>query len=148
MSLESKIEALTASINNLINVLSNTTVSVPVAAPTINAAAVQAPGVPTPVAAIEVPVAPVAAPAAAPVMPAPPSFIAPTPAPVAAPAAAPFSDANGMMQYVMASYQTLGQEKGAQIQTILGQLGCGNINEVKPEQYGALYQAVEALKAA
>jgi predicted amino acid racemase len=51
------------------------------------------------------------------------------------------------MQYVMAAYQAMGPVKGANIQGILTNMGCTNINEVKPEQYGQLYSAVEQLKA-
>jgi hypothetical protein len=42
----------------------------------------------------------------------------------------------------------MGPQKGAQIQQVLLQMGCQSINEVKPEQYAALYAGVEALKAA
>jgi hypothetical protein len=62
--------------------------------------------------------------------------------------AAPFTDAQGMMAYVMDSYKTLGAQKGAQIQGVLTGLGYSNINDVKPEHYGALFTGVEALKAA
>ena len=126
MSIEAKIEALTA-------VLAGR------AAPTVAAA-------PAPVA-----VAPAPAPVAAPVpvappvvaMPAPPTFTAPPPA---APTAAPFSDAKGLMDYVMSAYKALGPQKGAQIQQVLTGLGVSTINEVKPEQYAALFAGVEALK--
>ena len=76
-------------------------------------------------------------------MPAPPTFTAPPPA---APAGAPFSDARGLMDYVMSTYKALGPAKGAQIQQVLTGLGVGTINEVKPEQYAALFAGVEALK--
>jgi hypothetical protein len=81
-------------------------------------------------------------------MPAPPSFapVAPAPAPAPAPAGAPFSDPKGLIDYVMSSYKALGPQKGAQIQTVLTGLGYGNINDVKPEHYGALFAGVEALK--
>jgi hypothetical protein len=46
----------------------------------------------------------------------------------------------------MGAYKALGPQKGAQIQNVLIGMGCTNINDVKPEQYGALYAAVEALK--
>lgn len=80
-------------------------------------------------------------------MPAPPTFqpvVAPTPA-VAAPTA-PFSDPKGLIDYVMSSYKALGAQKGAQIQQVLVGLGYQNINDVKPEHYGALFAGVEALK--
>jgi hypothetical protein len=129
MSLESKIEDLTKAVHLLVAALGARPAAAPVAA--------QAPA---PVAA------PVAAPAPAPVMPPPPVFAAP-PAPTpAAPAAAPFSDQKGLIDFVMGAYKALGPQKGAQIQNVLIGMGCTNINDVKSEQYGALYAAVEALK--
>lgn len=90
--------------------------------------------------------APVTPPAA---MPPAPSFLAPAPAP-AAPAGpvAPFTDAKGLTDYVMASYQKLGPEKGAQIQNIIQHLGHANVNDLRPDQYGAFFGFVEQLKAA
>ena len=134
MSLENKIEALTAAVIALTAKLesSNVAPAAPVApapAPVVQAAPV------------------VAAPVAAPAMPAPPAFVAPAPAPApVAAGGAPFSDGKGLIDYVMASYKTLGSAKGAQIQNVLTQLGYQNINDVKPEHYGALFAGVEALK--
>jgi len=59
---------------------------------------------------------------------------------------APFTDGAGLIQYVMGAYKEMGATKGAGIQGVLTQLGYQNINDVKPEHYGALYQGVEALK--
>ena len=145
MSIEAKIEALTAAVTALTAVLAGR------AAPTVAAAPAPAPQVPTVAATPTAPVpAPVVAAAPAPVaafpsnpMPAPPTFTAPPPA---APAAAPFSDAKGLMDYVMSSYKALGPQKGASIQQVLTGLGVSTINEVKPEQYAALFAGVEALK--
>ena len=138
MSLENKIEALTAAVVALTAKLesSNVAAPAPVApapAPVVQAAPVVAPVVVAPV-------------AAAPVMPAPPSFVAPVA--VAAPAAdgAPFNDPKGLIGYVMDSYKTLGPQKGALIQGVLTGLGYQNINDVKPEHYAALHSGVEALK--
>lgn len=129
MSLEAKIDALTAAVTALTAVLAGR------AAPTVAAA-------PAPVAVAPTPApAPVALPVVA--MPAPPTFTAP---PVAAPTAAPFSDAKGLMDYVMSAYKALGPQKGASIQQVLTGLGVSTINEVKPEQYAALFAGVEALK--
>jgi hypothetical protein len=128
MSLEAKIEDLTKAVHLLVAALGARPAAAPVAA--------QAP-------------APVAAPVAvapAPVMPPPPVFVAPPPPAPAAPAAAPFSDQKGLIDFVMGAYKALGPQKGAQIQNVLIGMGCTNINDVKPEQYGALYAAVEALK--
>ena len=146
MSLELKIEALTAAVVALTAKLesSNVTAAAPVApapAPVVQAA-------PAPVAAPAP--ATVAAPApvaAAPAMPAPPSFVAPAPVAAPAPAGAPFSDGKGLIDYVMSSYKALGPQKGAMIQGVLVNLGYQNINDVKPEHYGALFAGVEALKA-
>lgn len=132
MSLESKIEALTAAVIALTAKLESTNVAP--AAPVVNPT-------PAPVAA------PAPAPAPAPVaaaMPAPPTF---QPAPAApAPTGAPFSDPKGLIDYVMSAYKALGPQKGAEIQKVLTGLGYGNINDVKPEHYGALHAGVEALK--
>ena len=131
MSLEAKIEALTAAVVALTAKLE---AGAAPAAPVVIAA--PAPSAPQTFTA-PAPVAPVVA------MPAPPSFVAPAPA---APAGAPFSDPKGLIDYVMTSYKTLGPQKGAQIQTVLTSMGYGNINDVKPEHYGQLHAGVEALK--
>jgi hypothetical protein len=139
MSLELKIEALTAAVIALTAKLESGTVT-PAAVPVVVA--------PAPVAAPVV-VAPVAAPVVvAPVMPAPPAFMA---APVAAPApaafiVAPFTDGKGLIDYVMSAYKALGAAKGANIQGVLTGMGYQNINDVKPEHYAALFVGVEALK--
>ncbi len=132
MSLEAKIEDLTAAIHALVAAMGARPVAAPAAAP---AAPVAAP-VPAP--------APVAA---APAMPAPPVFEVPAPAPAATLPKAPFVDQKGLIDYVMSSYKTLGVAKGAQIQQVLVSLGHQNINDVKPENYDALFAGVEALKA-
>jgi hypothetical protein len=141
MSLEAEIKALAQAVIALtakiegINVTAPATVA-PTPAPVVQAAPVVVSVVDTP--------APVAA---APAMPAPPAFVAP--APVAAPVTtgAPFSDGKGLIDYVMGAYKALGAAKGAQIQNVLVGLGYQNINDVKPEHYGALFAGVEALKA-
>jgi len=125
MTIESKLDSLTAAIVALVAVLDRT--------PTVAAVAAPAP-VPAPAPVVAAPVV---------AMPAPPTFVAPPPA---APAGAPFSDAKGLMDYVMSSYKALGPQKGAQIQQVLGSIGASTINEVRPEQYGALFTGVEALK--
>jgi hypothetical protein len=78
---------------------------------------------------------PVPAPAAAPV---------PAPAAVSAPAA-PFTDAAGLMAYIKDKYRALGPIKGALIQNVLTEVGCRNVNDVTPGNYGLFYQKVEAL---
>ena len=137
MSLESKIEALTAAVVALTAKLEAG--AAPAAPVVIAAPAPSAPQTFTAPAPAPAPAAP------APVMPAPPRFVAPAPV-AAAPAGAPFSDPKGLIDYVMTSYKTLGPQKGAQIQTVLTSMGYGNINDVKPEHYGALFAGVEALK--
>ena len=138
MSLELKIEALTAAVTALTAQLQAGNVAAPAPVAPAPAPVVQA----APVAA-----APVAAPApvaAAPAMPAPPTFVAPAPAPVAT--GAPFSDPQGLIDYVMGAYKALGPQKGAMIQGVLTGLGYQNINDVKPEHYAALHTGVESLK--
>lgn len=142
MSLELKIEALTAAVTALTAQLQAGNVAAPAPVAPAPAPVVQA--APAPVAA-----APVAAPApapvaAAPAMPAPPTFVAPAPAPAAS--GAPFSDPKGLIDYVMGAYKALGPQKGAMIQGVLTGLGYQNINDVKPEHYAALHTGVEALK--
>jgi hypothetical protein len=133
MSLEAKIENLTNAINALVAAMG----ARPVAAP--------APAVVT-----ITPTSPMPAPApvvAAPAMPAPPVFAPPAPvAPTATLPKAPFTDQKSLIDYVMSSYKTLGVAKGAQIQQVLVSLGHQNINDVKPENYDALFAGVEALK--
>jgi hypothetical protein len=143
MSLENKIEALTAAVVALTAKLesSNVAPAAPVAptpAPVVQAA---------PVLKTAEESAHIAAPvAAAPAMPAPPAFVAPAPVAAPAPTGAPFSDGKGLIDYVMGAYKALGAAKGAQIQNVLVGLGYQNINDVKPEHYGALFAGVEALK--
>jgi hypothetical protein len=134
MSLEAKIDALTAAVVALTAKLESSNVAAP--APQVITSAAPAASV-----TLTVP-APVAAPVVA--MPAPPSFAPVAPAPV--PTGAPFSDPKGLIDYVMSSYKALGPQKGAQIQNVLTTLGYQNINDIKPEHYGALFAGVEALK--
>jgi hypothetical protein len=134
MSLEQKIEALTAAVVALTAKLESS--NAPSASVVIAAPAPSAPQTFT----APAPVAP--APVVA--MPAPPIFAPVAPAP--APAGAPFSDSKGLIDYVMSSYKTLGPQKGAEIQKVLTSMGYGNINDVKPEHYGQLFAGVEALK--
>ena len=138
MSLEMKIDALTAAVTALTAVLA---AQRPAQVATVAPAPVAAP-VPAPAPVVATP-APVAAPVA---MPAPPVFSAP-PVAAPAPAAVPFGDQKSLITYVMGAYSALGPQKGAQIQHVLTSLGCTNINDVKPEQYAALFAGVEALKA-
>jgi hypothetical protein len=138
MSLEAKIEALTAAVTALTAQLQAGNVAAPAPVAPTPTPMVQA--APVTVTVVDTP-APVAA---APAMPAPPSFVAPAPAP--APTGAPFSDPKGLIDYVMGAYKALGPQKGAMIQGVLTGLGYQNINDVKPEHYAALHTGVEALK--
>jgi len=137
MSLESKIEALTAAVIALTAKLESNVA--PVAPVVITSVAPAAPQTVT----VQPAPAPVAPPAPVVAMPAPPTFMA---APAPAPVGAPFSDPKGLITYVMASYTALGPQKGAMIQGVLTSLGYQNINDVKPEHYGQLFAGVEALK--
>ena len=151
MSLESKLDGLIMAVNRLADAISagKTATVAPTAAPV---QAVPTPAAPTvaapasttvPVAAAPSAVAPSGTPV---VMPSAPSFTPPVAA--AAVVGAPFSDGKGLIDYVMSSYKALGPQKGAQIQSVLTGLGYQNINDVKPEHYGALFSGVEALKGA
>jgi hypothetical protein len=140
MSIENQIAALTAAVIELTNVIKTKSGNVTAPAPVAQPAPLV---VPTPVAPVPAPVpAPVAV--AAPAMPAPPTFAPAAPAPASA---APFTDGKGLIDYVMGAYKAMGAQKGAMIQTVLTGLGYQNINDVKPEHYGALHQGIEALKA-
>ena len=135
MSLEAKIEDLTAAIHALVAAMGARPTAAPAAAPAVVTI--------TPASLVPAP-APVAA---APAMPAPPVFAPPAPvAPAATLPKAPFTDQKSLIDYVMSSYKTLGVAKGAQIQQVLVSLGHQNINDVKPENYDALFAGVEALK--
>jgi len=133
MSLEAKIEDLTAAIHALVAAMGARPVAAPAAAPAVVTITPASPA-PAPV-------------AAAPAMPAPPVFEVPAPAPAPTLPKAPFTDQKSLIDYVMSSYKTLGVAKGAQIQQVLVSLGHQNINDVKPENYDALFAGVEALKA-
>ncbi len=113
------------------------TVNVPAVEPVVlQPAVVPAPVVAAP-APIPTPVVPAAVPAAVPA-PVTPTAVAPS-------GSAPFTDAKGLMAYVMSKYQALGPVKGGEIQGVLTALGHKNINELKPEQYGEFHTRVEAL---
>lgn len=88
-----------------------------------------------------IPVAPT--PVAAPI----PAFIAPVVAPVAtAIDDCPIKDGKSLLDTIMGVYKTLGSVKGAQIQNILNSLGCQAVNEIRPDQYRALWDGLNALK--
>jgi hypothetical protein len=153
MSLEQKIEALTAAVVALTAKLESSNVAAPAPVAPAPAPVVQAAPVPKTAeesARIGSPVA------AAPVMPAPPSFTPAAMAPAMNPlptatatsttSSAPFTDGKGLIDYVMGAYKALGPQKGAQIQGVLTGMGYQNINDVKPEHYGTLFAGVEALK--
>jgi|GEM_PF-3374896 len=152
MSLEAKIEDLTAAIHALVAAMGARPAVAPAAAPTAaqqldvirQAESARMTGIlAAPVAAP----APVAAAPVVPAMPAPPVFAPPAPvAPATTLPKAPFTDQKSLIDYVMSSYKTLGVAKGAQIQQVLVSLGHQNINDVKPENYDALFAGVEALK--
>ena len=136
MSLEAKIELLTEAVTRLIDALNSQTTIVAPSAPAPQ---------PQPVKENAAPVVAEPAPVVtAPAMPAPPVFVAPVVE--AAPTGAPFTDGKGLIDYVMSAYKAMGAEKGARIQNVLVSLGYANINDVKPEHYGALFQGIEALK--
>lgn len=135
MSLEAKIELLTEAVTRLIDALNaQQTVIVAPSAPAPQVVQIKE----------ATSVQEVVQVAAAPAMPAPPVFVAPVVE--VAPTGAPFTDGKGLIDYVMSAYKAMGAQKGAGIQNVLVSLGYQNINDVKPEHYGALFQGIEALK--
>ena len=164
MSLEAKIQELTEAVIRLTDAL-NAQATVDTAAPFANTdrlidyvmaapIARSKPIAPAPlVEKAEVPTAPASVtppnpaplPPVAAVMPPPPVFLAPA-APATVAGAAPFTDGKGLIDYVMTVYKSIGPDKGANIQNVLVGLGYNNINDVKPEHYGAMFAGVEALK--
>ena len=149
MSIEEKIDGLTVTLmsltdalNKLGAMLSNGTI-VP-AAPAAPAQPTFAPPpAPAPAAPSFPPAqAPVETPPFAPAMPAPPSF---APAPAAAPAL-PFSDLNGLAKWATEMYHDLGPEKGMRIQSVLTSLGANGMGDIKPEQFQAFFNGVNALR--
>ena len=135
MSLEAKIELLTEAVTRLIDALNaQQTVIVAPSAPAPQVVQIKE----------ATSVQEVVQVAAAPAMPAPPVFVAPVVE--VAPTGAPFTDGKGLIDYVMSAYKQMGAEKGARIQNVLMSLNYSNINDVKPEHYGALFQGIEALK--
>lgn len=140
MSLESKIEALTAAVQALTAKLESGNIAP--AAPVAPAPVPVVKAAPAPVHVV-LPTTDVPAPA----MPAPPVFVNPKPyVPMDAPAPSMFTDPKGLIDYVMGAYKALGPQKGASIQGVLVGLGYQNINDVKPEHYGDLFNGIEALK--
>ena len=149
MSLEAKIDNLSAVIEKLISVLESNAVT-----PTVKET--PAPVVkeePKP-AVVAAPAAPQAAPAPAPThMPTPPTFEPVTPPEVAEVMAeqakkAPFDTAKGLVDYVMAAYREMGPTKGQGIQKVLVLAGYQNINDVKPEHYFEVWTGIEKLRTA
>lgn len=152
MSLELKIEALTAAVIALTAKIESGTVTpanVAIAGGSfLNTASVNQPQEQrlAPIAAPVAVVAPVAAPIAAPVMPAAPTFDIPQAITQIPQNGAPFTDPKGLIDFVMTSYKNLGPAKGAGIQGVLTGLGYQNINDVKAEHYAALFCGIESLK--
>lgn len=124
MTIESTLASIASSLDRIATALESKpvqAVSAPVAAP------VQAPITP-----VTTPVATVATPVAAPQQ---------TPAPTPTAPIAPFN----LAHFVVESYKALGPVKGAGIQQILQSVGAKNINDVKPEHYETVKNAVNAL---
>lgn len=144
MSLETEIRSLTKAVETLTGLLQSQlagTVQLPLpgiepATVTVSATA-PAPEVTLPAAVAH------AATVVAVQMPALPTFTTP---PAAVAPAVPFNDAASLVAYTMAKYNQLGQDKGAQIQTILNQFGLANLSDLKPEHYAAYHALVEAIQ--
>ena len=80
--------------------------------------------------------------------PIPTVVVAPVVVPAAPVATCPITNGKELMDFVMSAFKAMGPEKGARIQEVLQSIGCAAINEVRPDQYAALYAGIEALKAA
>ena len=133
MSIETNLASIAKSLETLVTHLTADKQPAPAAAP-------------APMAMMPNP-APVPAPApAVPAFAMPLPAAAPTPAPAPAGPAAPFTDGKGLMEYVMGKYRALGPVKGGMIQNVLSEIGCKNINEVQPAQYGEFHARVEAIQ--
>lgn len=135
MSLETRIEALTAAVVALTAQMAGTQQMAAAAAPVAQTAPAAAPFTP-PAAA-----APTGMPGA------------PFGAPAAGPAAAPFTDAKGHMDYSVASYNQMVTTKGQDVANtrfnqILTACGVDNINNVPAAQYANYYNLMEQAKAA
>jgi hypothetical protein len=146
MSLEAKIDNLSAVIEKLIAVIEAGGVA-PVVKQEPKPVVKE-----EPVAVVAAPAAPQAAPAPAPTqMPAPPVFEPVTPPEVAkvmAEQKAPFDTAKGLVDYVMSAYREMGPAKGQGIQKVLVLAGYQNINDVKPEHYFEVWTGIEKLRTA
>ena len=123
----------------------------PVAAPTpvvqVAPVAVEVPVMAPPAPAMPAAPFPMAATVAAPVVTTTQTVTLPTPT-VTSTTVSPavFASKQEMTDFVVSSYRALGAEKGAQIQNVLTGMGFANINDVSPEQWGALKVGIEALK--
>lgn len=91
---------------------------------------------------------PVLVPAKVEAAPIPAVVITPVVVPAAPVATCPITNGKELMDFVMSAFRSMGPEKGARIQEVLQSIGCAAINEVRPDQYAALYAGIEALKAA
>lgn len=91
---------------------------------------------------------PVLVPAKVEAAPIPAVVITPVVIPAAPVATCPITNGKELMDFVMSAFKSMGPEKGARIQEVLQSIGCAAINEVRPDQYAALYAGIEALKAA
>ncbi len=106
---------------------------------------------PAPVVAAKKPVEveiPVLVPAKVEAAPIPAVVITPVVISAAPVATCPITNGKELMDFVMSAFKSMGPEKGARIQEVLQSIGCAAINEVRPDQYAALYAGIEALKAA
>lgn len=91
---------------------------------------------------------PVLVPAKVEAAPIPAVVVAPVVISAAPVATCPITNGKELMDFVMSAFKSMGPEKGARIQEVLQSIGCAAINEVRPDQYAALYAGIEALKAA
>ena len=147
MSIEQQLSDLTAAIKALTVTLSERQQAAPVAVVAPKKAAeplgpvTPLPDLPKFTPAPVAVAAPAPVPPPAPAMPAPPTFESTAPAA----AAAPFSDVRGLTEYTTKKYQALGAERGQKILAVMQSLGATALTDIKPEQYLAFFNGVEAL---
>jgi len=59
----------------------------------------------------------------------------------------PFNDTPSLVLWATAKYKALGPERGAQIQPLIQSMGFTALNQIPPDRFAQVYQAIEALGA-
>ena len=142
MSIETEIQALTSAIRDLTAALTREPVTQvkekPAKAKADAPAPVQSPAMPP----LPFPATPVPATAPVTFQTFPPTVTVTQAAPAAV---APFTTTEECVKWTIAKFQALGP-KGSEIQKILAGMGIPNLTAIRPEQFGPLFAAVEAIQ--